>query len=75
MPTTYYQLVRRTLPDTPSRKLRIVSAAVWSCALCKQTIDGMGGPGDGEICIACGDDIKAGRLGYSRPTYPKDAGA
>lgn len=75
MTTTYYKLVRRTLPETPPGKLRLVTAAVWSCALCKATIDGMDGPGDGEICIACGDDIKAGRLGYDRAAASKDASA
>jgi len=39
----------------------LTTAAVRSCNLCGEAIDGMGGPGR-SICIACGDDLLAGRL-------------
>ena len=60
--TEYYELVRRTIPPPKVGEFRIVTAAVWSCALCSTTIDGMGGPGNGELCIRCGDLIKSGKV-------------
>jgi hypothetical protein len=60
--TEFYELVRRKiLPPSPG-EFRISTAAVWSCALCGLIIDGMGGPGDGELCIRCGDLIKSGSV-------------
>ena len=61
--TTYYRLSKETLHHEPER---ICTAAVWSCSLCGSVIDGMGGPGNGEICVLCGDDIISGRLKYYR---------
>jgi len=55
---TFYVLEKRTIETAGM----IATAAVWSCVLCKQPIDGMGGPGDGELCERCGDDIKAGKF-------------
>ena len=40
----------------------IVTAAVWGCAICDRAIAGMGGPGSGEICVLCADDITSGRM-------------
>lgn len=62
-PIKYYVVEPREF--TPQRG-RICTAAVWSCALCGEIIDGLGGPGDGEICVKCGEDIHAGRLRYER---------
>jgi len=61
--TVFYRLVKETISHTPGC---LVTAAVWSCQLCGETIDGMGGPGSGEICVKCGDDILAGRVKYDR---------
>lgn len=58
----YYELVRRKIDPPKGGEFRIVTAAVWSCALCGSTIDGMGGPGDGDLCIRCGDLLRGGRL-------------
>lgn len=51
----YYELVKRT--HEPGE---IETAAMWSCALCGEAIAGMGGPGNGEICVSCGDALKVG---------------
>ena len=61
--TVYYELVKRTIPHNPNI---FVTAAVWSCSLCGETIDGMGGPGSGEICVKCGDEILAKKIVYRR---------
>lgn len=45
---------------------RVLTSAIWSCQLCGETIDSMGGPGDGEICVKCGDDIMNGRIKHKR---------
>lgn len=55
--TEYYEIVRRKIEPPKPGQLRIATAAVWSCQLCGDTIDGMGGPGHGEICVTCGDAI------------------
>jgi hypothetical protein len=34
--------------------------------MCRQAIDGMGGPGNGELCEQCGDDILSRKLKYDR---------
>lgn len=57
----YYELVRKTIPNPEPGEFLLVTAAIWACALCNETIDGMGGPGDGEICIPCGNLLRAGR--------------
>lgn len=38
------------------------TAAIRSCGLCGNMIDGMGGPGYGSICIPCGDALRKGKL-------------
>ncbi|PDT15871.1 hypothetical protein CO670_15350 [Rhizobium sp. J15] len=38
------------------------SAAIISCSLCGDTIDGMGGPGRGAVCLKCAAEMIAGRL-------------
>lgn len=48
---TYYVLEKRTITQS------IATAALWYCALCGGCIAGMGGPGRGELCEACGDAI------------------
>lgn len=53
----YYELVEREIDVQPDQ---IMTAAMWYCALCRDTIFGMGGPGDGELCKRCGDAIKTG---------------
>lgn len=70
--TVYYELVRKVIPATPSGKFRIASAAVWSCQMCGEIIDGMGGPGNGEICEKCGDGILSGTLKYDKNVYLKN---
>lgn len=59
----YYELVKKELILHPDA---IVTAAIWSCALCGDTISGMGGPGYDEICEKCGDDIIHKRIRYFR---------
>lgn len=58
----YYELVRRRITPPKDGEFRIATACVWSCALCNATIDGMGGPGDGDLCIKCGDLIRSGKV-------------
>lgn len=55
----FYELTRRRIEPAA---FEIATAAVWSCAICPTVISGMGGPGNGELCIACGDLIKRGKL-------------
>jgi hypothetical protein len=70
----FYELIFHYLSFTGGT---IVTAAVWPCGLCDQMIDGMGGPGDGEICEKCGEDLKAGRLRgtIKREPEKKNAGS
>lgn len=58
----YYELVKRKIEEEPENGFSIVTAAVWSCSLCADMIDGMGGPGNGEICVKCGDLILSGQV-------------
>lgn len=60
--TEYYELVKRQIEPLEPGEFRITTAAVWICALCRVVIDGMGGPGNGELCVRCGDDIKSGNF-------------
>ena len=62
----YYELVKRTISDTKNDKFRITTAAIWECPLCGEVIDGMGGPGNGELCQRCGEEILNGQLKYQR---------
>jgi hypothetical protein len=61
MPVVFYKLERVEIPDPKPGEFRIQTAAFWDCALCGSLIATIGGPGDGEICIACGDFLKTGR--------------
>lgn len=58
----YYELVRHRIEPPQPGEFRIATACVWSCALCASVIGGMGGPGDGDLCIRCGDLIKSGKV-------------
>lgn len=60
MPVEYYELKRVTIPDVKPGEFHIASAALITCGLCGDCIDGMGGPGHGPICIRCGDVVKRG---------------
>lgn len=62
--TEYYELVKRVYE--PEGKFLIRTQAFRFCSLCGTTIDSMGGPGWGSICIPCGDDVKAGKVKYDR---------
>ena len=62
----YFELVKRQIEPPKPGEFRIATAAVWSCALCRSTIDGMGGPGDGDLCVRCGDDIRHGNFKVNR---------
>ena len=55
MKVTFYKLEKVTV------NLTIATAAIWNCSLCGNCIEGMGGPGNGTICVACGDALMAGR--------------
>jgi hypothetical protein len=57
----YYELRRVTIPPLQPGESRLTTAAVITCSLCGRTIDGMGGPGCGPICIPCGDLVKRGQ--------------
>ena len=56
--TGYYELVRVDLPEPD--EMSLVTAALLTCCLCGEVIDGMGGPGE-FICIRCGDVVKSHR--------------
>lgn len=55
----YYELKRVSIADTGEPMFR--TAALITCSLCGVCIDGMGGPGDGAICIRCGDVVRSGK--------------
>ena len=57
----FYELGLVTIKDEQSG-FRFASAAIISCGLCGSMIDGMGGPGNGVVCIRCGDELRHGRL-------------
>ena len=59
MAIEYYELTRRKFKDASG--FQIASAAIMECGLCGRTISGSGGPGDGAICIPCGDVVKSGQ--------------
>ena len=42
----------------------IATAAIWACALCDGVIAAMGGPGSGQLCVRCGEDIINGNVRY-----------
>jgi hypothetical protein len=54
----YYELVKRSYDVSNAR---LATAAFRSCGTCGSTIDTMGGPGSGSICMPCGDFIKSGQ--------------
>ena len=56
----YYELVLRRIEPPKEGEFRITTAAVWSCTICHEVIDGMDGPGRGTLCKSCGDKIKTG---------------
>lgn len=58
---TFYRLERVTIPSPAPDEFQLESAAIMSCDLCGCTISGSGGPGDGVICIPCGDVVKSGQ--------------
>ena len=60
MPIEYYELTRVTIPDLKPGEIRLTTAALITCSLCGGCIDSNGGPGDGPICIPCGDIVKSG---------------
>ena len=62
----YYQLVKHRIEEPAMGTFKISTAAIWSCAICRGTIDSMGGPGNGELCLDCGRDIIAGNFKVSR---------
>ncbi len=55
----FYELTRITVTKPKPGEFRLVTAAFMFCATCGRPIASMGGPGDGYICIPCGDVIKA----------------
>lgn len=60
MATEYYELKRITIHDAKPGEFRIASAAIMDCGLCGKIISGSGGPGNGPVCIECGDVVKRG---------------
>ena len=58
----YFQLSKVTVQETEPGEFRLVNAAVLSCSLCGRMIDGMGGPGEGAICLPCGEALENGGL-------------
>lgn len=60
--TQYFELKTIRIHEPEEGELRIATAAILSCSLCGQTIDGMGGPGDGAICYRCGTELRKGTL-------------
>ena len=59
-PIEYYELVLRRIEPPKEGEFQITTAAVWSCTICHEVIDGMDGPCRGTLCKTCGDKIKTG---------------
>lgn len=59
-PLEYYRLERITIAPPKEGDFVFASAALLTCALCGICIDSMGGPGDGAVCIPCGDLMRRG---------------
>jgi hypothetical protein len=57
----YFELREVIIEDPKPGEFRLETAAVLSCSLCGTMIDGMGGPGDGAICLRCGAVVKNGQ--------------
>lgn len=60
-PVRYFELREVTIDPPKPGEFRIVTAAVLYCDLCSDAIDGMGGPGDGVVCVRCADVVRTGR--------------
>lgn len=58
-PTVYFELHK---VETKHDGLGFATSAIWPCALCTNIIDGMGGPGSGEVCEECAADLKSNRV-------------
>jgi len=58
----YYELKQTTMPYERPGEFVIMTAAVMDCGLCGRTISGMGGPGDGAVCMPCGNELRRGAL-------------
>ena len=59
----WYELVKKEWEVHPEQ---FVTAAMWMCSMCGEAISGHSGPGNGTLCVKCGDDIKSGKLKYNR---------
>ena len=60
MPLRYYELSLVEIPDPKPGEFRMATAAIRDCGLCGGIIDGMGGPGNGSICLRCAEVVKRG---------------
>lgn len=58
MAIEFYELKRVTLPERGPDTF--ATAALITCGLCGDAIDGCGGPGHGQVCIRCGDVVRRG---------------
>lgn len=57
----YFELRRVRREPALTGEPLFVTAAVLSCSLCGEMIDGMGGPGDGAVCVRCADIVRSGK--------------
>ena len=58
----FYEL-RKVVIEPPKPGVdQVASQAAIICGLCGETIEFMHGPGDGPICLSCGDLLRRGRL-------------
>lgn len=57
-PGTHHYEIRPVRKRAPGS---IATAALLNCSLCGKNIDGMGGPGSGQLCLPCGDEIISSR--------------
>lgn len=56
--TAYYEL--KPVEERASQPGAFLTAAVRSCGLCGETIEGMGGPGPGSVCVRCAEVVMRG---------------
>lgn len=62
MSDEWYEIKRVIVQPIKPGEFRIATAAVRSCDLCGKVIFGMGGPGNGVLCVSCGDALRSGKL-------------
>lgn len=60
MSLKFFELQPVEIADPEPGEFRIATAAIRDCGLCGEIIDGMGGPGNGSVCVRCAEVVIRG---------------